>query len=71
MTNEKLDQIYTVRVRFRGGAGHNAMWQWEVYLAGNALPVEKGLYKGVEARAYQIAQAAMTRLSEQRARTSQ
>ncbi|MDJ0447505.1 MULTISPECIES: hypothetical protein [Methylocystis] len=71
MTNEKPDQAYTVRVRSRGGAGHNAMWQWEVYAAGNALPIEKGLYKGSEARAYQTAQAAMARLSERRARTPQ
>lgn len=71
MTDEKPDQNYTVRVRSRGGAGHNAMWQWEVYVAGNALPVEKGLSKGAEAKAYQTAQAAMARLSERRARTSQ
>jgi hypothetical protein len=42
------------------------MWQWEVYAAGNALPVEKGVYKGAEAKAFQAARAAVTRLSERR-----
>lgn len=67
MNDEKSGQAYTVRVRARGGAGRNAMWQWEVYAPGNALPVEKGVYKGVEARAYQLARAAAARLDERRA----
>ncbi len=71
MTKENIELDYTVRVRSRGGAGHNAMWQWEVYAAGNALPLEKGVFKGAEARAYQVARAALTRLAERRARASQ
>jgi hypothetical protein len=62
------DQNFTVRVRARGGAGHNAMWQWEVYASGNALPVEKGIFKGSEAKAFQLARAAVARLAERRAR---
>lgn len=71
MTDKSEDQGYTVRVRARGGAGANAMWQWEVYASGNALPVEKGIYKGPEAKAFQLAQAAVARLSERRARAAQ
>jgi len=61
MTNENDETNYTVRVRSRGGAGRNAMWQWEVYAPGNALPVEKGVSRGDEARAFQLARAAVAR----------
>ena len=67
MTNENDVQDYTVRVRPRGGAGRNAVWQWEVYAPGNALPVEKGVYTGPEARAFQAAQAALARQRERQA----
>jgi hypothetical protein len=66
MANENEDQDYTIRVRPRGGSGRNAMWQWEVYASGNALPVEKGIYKGAEVKAFQAARAAATRLHERR-----
>jgi hypothetical protein len=64
------DQNLTVRVRARGGVGHNAMWQWEVYAVGNALPVEKGIFRGTEAKAFQLARAAVARLAERRARAA-
>jgi hypothetical protein len=67
MTNHKEDLDYSLRVRQRGGTGRNAMWQWEVYASGNALPVEKGLLKGAEAKAFQAAQAAVARCYERQA----
>ncbi|PPD45795.1 MAG: hypothetical protein CTY15_02750 [Methylocystis sp.] len=70
MTDESQKQDYTVRVSARGGVGRNAMWQWEVYAPGNALPVEKGIYRGEEAKAFQLARSAAARLSERRARES-
>jgi hypothetical protein len=66
MTDENESPDYAIRVRQRGGSGRNAIWQWEVYASGNALPVEKGIYNGAEAKAYQAARAAVTRLRERR-----
>lgn len=64
MSNEKAELEYSVRVRPRGGAGRNAMWQWEVYASGNTLPVEKGVCQGAEGKAFEAAQAAAARLRE-------
>lgn len=70
MTEETQKQDYAVRVSARGGAGRNAMWQWEVYAPGNALPAEKGIYRGEEAKAFQLAKAAAARLAERRSTES-
>jgi hypothetical protein len=70
MSDEIQEQQYSVRVSARGGAGRNAMWQWEVYAAGKALPVEKGIIQGDEAKAFQLAKSAMARLTERRSRAA-
>jgi hypothetical protein len=42
------------------------MWQWEVYASGNALPIQKGVYKGAEVKAFDLARAAMLRQTTRR-----
>lgn len=66
MTKQGEDTDFTLRVRPRGGSGRNAMWQWEVYASGNALPIQKGVYKGAEVKAFDLARAAMLRQTTRR-----
>jgi hypothetical protein len=40
------------------------MWQWEIYTSGKALPIEKGMVKGAEAKAYKAGRQAIARLNE-------
>lgn len=58
---------YTLKLLPRGGSGRGARWAWEIYAAGSLIAVEKGMYWGVEARAYQAGLAAMKRVAERRA----
>jgi hypothetical protein len=58
---------YSFKLLPRGGSGRDARWAWEIYAAGNLIPVEKGMYWGAESKAYQAAQAAMKRVAQRRA----
>ncbi len=58
---------YSLRLLTRGGHGRDARWAWEIYVAGNLIPLEKGMYWGTEPKAYQAAKAAMKRVAEKRA----
>jgi hypothetical protein len=66
--NEQEDDVgYTVSIRPRGGSGSAAMWQWEVCESGKTLPIEKGVLKGAESKAYQAGKQAIARLLERQA----
>jgi hypothetical protein len=71
MSDDQGHSSYTVSVRPRGGVGRGAVWQWEVYASGKALPVEKGTVTGAEGKAYQVGRTAMFRLQEQASKNNQ
>lgn len=64
---DALPPGYTLKLLPRGGSGRNARWAWEIYAAGSLIAVEKGMYWGVEARAYQAGLTAMKRVAARRA----
>ncbi len=67
MSDQPEHPEYSLRLLPRGGNGRDARWAWEIYVAGNLIPLEKGMYWGLEAKAYQAAKAAMKRVAEKRA----
>jgi len=67
MSNQEDGTGFTINIRPRGGSGSAAMWQWEVCETGKTLPVEKGMLKGAESKAYQAGKQAIARLLERQA----
>ena len=62
MTQHDKKTDFTFKVRPRGGAGRNAIWQWEVFAEGKLLPLVKGTSSGAESKAGEDAQKAISRL---------
>lgn len=58
---------YTIKLLPRGGSGRDARWAWEIRSEGSTIPLEKGTYSGLEAKAYSAAESAMKRLAAKRA----
>lgn len=52
-----------VRIRFRGGSGNAATWDWNVYLKGAGLPLRSGQVKGTKAKAEIAAEQAKQELA--------